>query len=127
MANGIVNLLISDKRVGNGMSTLASDAAKANTTFGFASKSVDDFGKGLKMIAPDLSSFSGIFSNVIRGGLWQVGAQAAVTAFKWMRESAAKAAKDIAEVSGGLQSRENINRRSFSKTAQGSQRFGCPK
>lgn len=101
MANGQVNLTISDRRVGNGLGALASDADKATAAFGMSRQSVSDFGKGLGKLAPGLRNIGGMLNNLALGGIWQAGAAIASEAWNRMRDAAAKAAKDIAERFGG--------------------------
>ena len=67
MANGQVNLTISDRRVGNGLGALASDADKATAAFGMSRQSVSDFAKGLGKLAPGLRNIGGVLNNLALG------------------------------------------------------------
>ena len=98
MANGTVNILLKSTADNSGYN----DILKRNDKLVGSQR---DLAKGARELSKAFGQIGQVGGSMLKtfltGGVWELGAQGAVAAFKWIRDSAEKAAKDIAERFGG--------------------------
>ena len=75
MANGTVNLVISEKRTGNAFAELGVDVQKADDAIKRVGRDTKGFAKVLSELGGPMGAVGGLLRDLLTGGLWAAGAK----------------------------------------------------